>query len=118
MAKENGYKTHWISSQENNNVEYGGIVADNVVTSMGIHALKIKKEGDWFLLDLFKNLDLSQGKHFVVVQFKTPHLPYSWNYRGHPEFEKFKAEPAKVSKTSAEYHNAMLMADELISKTI
>ncbi|MBQ7536663.1 MAG: sulfatase-like hydrolase/transferase [Rickettsiales bacterium] len=118
MAKENGYKTHWISSQENNNVEYGGIVADNVVTSMGIHALKIKKEGDWFLLDLFKNLDLSQGKHFVVIQFKTPHLPYSWNYRGHPEFVKFKDLTDKVSKTRAEYHNAILMTDELISKTI
>ena len=118
LAKDNGYKTYWISSQENNNVEYGGICANEIITSLGIHALRIKKDGDYYLLEVFKNLDLSQGKHFVVIQFKTPHLPYSWNYRNHTEFDKFKDLTDKVSKTRAEYHNAILMVDNLISTII
>ena len=118
LAKDNGYKTYWISSQENNNVDYGGICADEIVTSLGIHALRIKKDGDYYLLEVFKKLDLSQGKHFVVIQFKTPHLPYTFQYRNHPEFDKFKDLTDKVSKTRAEYHNAILMADDLISTII
>ena len=120
LAKNNGYKTHWLSVSETNVMSTGGMPADHVVTKQTHTALPESYRDD-YLLEQIKNLDLSEGKHFVVVQFHSLHERYHDNYARHKkEFEYFKEDKldGRRIKSRKRYINNVFYLDYLLSETI
>ena len=120
LAKENGYKTHWLSVSATNIMSTGGMPADNVITK-DTHVVLPESQRDDYLLEQIKKLDLSDGKHFVVVQFHSLHERYDDNYGQHKDqFEYFKPNKNDDRRTSSRkrYINNVLYLDYLLSETI
>ena len=67
LAKQNGYKTHYLANQPNKYLEISGSNPEDVIVNESIaHIKSFQTIRDDHLIELFKKLDLSQGKHFVV----------------------------------------------------
>ena len=120
LAKQNGYTTHWLSVSGTNVMSTGGMPADHVVTQ-NTHIALPESYRDDYLLEQIKKLDLSQGKHFVVVQFHSLHERYHDNYANHKdEFEHFKitSQDSRITSARKRYINNVFYLDYLLSETI
>ena len=118
LAKQNGYTTHWFSAAPTNVMTTGAMPADDVITRNTHIALPDGKRDD-YLLEKIKKLDLSKGKHFVVVQFNSLHVGYAENYSKHKDkFEVFKVQKTDNKTTSMrkEYINNIFYLDYLLSE--
>lgn len=108
LAKEQGFKTFFISAQSSgltNNI--GGQYIDVFITLENEHKLFSKKK-DEALLELLKKQKLSD-KNFIVLHQRNLHSPYEKNYAHRKkEFEKFKNS----------YDNAMLYNDYILNELI
>ncbi len=117
LAKEAGYKTHWISAQDAKNTYSIGTKFIDDLRTVENDPLMYAKFREDYLVRLFKKLDLSEGRHFVVLHFRTVHSPYSENYehRG-PEFPKYPTEEGGRSRRLVNaYDNAVLYTDDIIA---
>ena len=118
MAKENGYKTHWLSSQGIIIPQDSYIFADNMHT-FEKHAYAIKKKSDDYLIDLLKKLDLSKGKHLIVLNPRNTHIPYNRNYKHRKsEFEKYTENKTRKDAELSAYHNCILYLDWWINEIL
>ena len=118
MAKDNGYKTHWLSSQGIINAEDSSIFADNMHTQEN-HGYDIKTKHDDYLIELFKELDLSKGKHLIVLNPNNTHLPYYKNYEHRKEeFRKFTDNKTRREQELSAYHNCILYLDWWINEIL
>ena len=118
MAKENGYKTHWLSTQSIINPDYSAVFADDIQTQES-NAVQYKMKGDDHLIDEFKKMDLSKGKHLVVINPKTAHIPFYKNYIHHKkEFKKFADNKTRIAQEMSAYHNSILYLDWLLNELL
>lgn len=118
LAKQNGYTTHWFSAAQTNIMTTGAMPADNAVTRNTHTTLPDGKRDD-YLLEKIKKLDLSKGKHLVVVQFNSLHVGYAENYSRHKdkfEYFKVKNEDDKTTTMRKEYINNIFYLDYLLSE--
>lgn len=117
LAKQAGYATHFISVQDAKQThEIGTHFIDDVVTSENIDDSCLDKHEDC-LLDLLKQRDLRQGKHFIVLNFRNTHTPYEKNYSHRKaEFSVFPTTSKKRTKFQQNaYRNAVLYLDSVIA---
>ena len=118
MAKENGYKTHWLSSQGIIIPQDSYVFADDMQTAEK-HIYAIKKKSDDYLIDLFKKLDLSKGKHLIVLNPRNTHTPYNKNYKHRKaEFEKYTDSKTRKDAELSAYHNCILYLDWWINEIL
>ena len=122
MAKENGYKTHWLSTQSIIIPESSSIFADEM-HNFEKHTIKVERKHDDYLIELFNNLDLSKGKHLIVINPRSVHIPYDTNYEHHKEkFEKYtnnlSVNSTKRSTTLNMYHNNIIYLDWLLNELL
>ncbi len=118
MAKENGYKTHWISTQSIVIPEYSSILADDMHT-LERHSIKVKSIHDDYLIKQFSKMDLSKGKHFIVINPRSVHIPYDSNYRHHEkQFDRYIDGVSKRDITLNMYHNNILYLDWLLNELL
>ena len=119
MAKENGYNTYFYSAYDMKQTNLIGVpFIDKIITSEADrHKFKMYKED--LLIELFKKLDLKNGKNFVVLNFKSVHSPYEKNYERHPEFDVFKPkDDSRFEEENAAYENAILYIDSVVYQLI
>ncbi len=119
MAKDNGYKTYFYSAYDMKQTNLIGVkYIDEMVTSENNrHEFKRRKED--LLLDMFKKIDLKNGKNFVVLNFKSVHSPYEENYALHPEFDVFKPkDDSRFEEENAAYENAILYVDSVLGQMV
>lgn len=116
LAKENNYKTFWLSSQELALIQdVASNFIDQAVTS---NSLVTRKNRDEHILSLFKDLDLGE-KNFIVIHQRTPHEPYEKQYKHRKE--QFEIDDVNVRDRKARaintYDNAVRFYDFLIQET-
>lgn len=117
LAKQAGYKTYWLSAQDAKNTnDIGTAHIDELITKEENPVAFAAGQED-YLLQLFKETDTAQGKHFIVLHFRTMHDPFEKNYEHHPEFDAFKpATHKRADRTRAAYRNAMLYTDDVLRR--
>jgi glucan phosphoethanolaminetransferase (alkaline phosphatase superfamily) len=116
LAKENGYKTFWLSSQELALLQdVAGNFIDQAVTS---NSLVTRKNRDEHILSLFRDLSLGK-KNFIVIHQRTPHEPYEKQYKHRKR--QFEIDDINVKdrheRTTNTYDNAVRFYDFLIQET-
>ena len=119
MAKENGFKTYFYSAYDMKQTNLIGVrYIDEMVTSEH-NPRKFKHKKEDLLLKMFKNLDLKNGKNFVVLNFKSVHSPYEENYSHHKEFDVFKPkDDSRFEEENAAYDNAILYVDSIFGQLL
>lgn len=122
IAKQNGFETYYYSNQESRLImDIGAKYIDHIANNDS-EPLLFGKYHDEGLVELLQQIDFSQGKKFVVLHMRSPHLPYEKHYKSRKgEFEKFV--PAETSKDRLEYtlntyDNALLYTDFVIDKML
>lgn len=116
LAKENGYKTFWLSSQELALIQdVASNFIDHAVTS---NSLITSKNRDEYILSLFEDLALGD-KNFIVIHQRTPHEPYEKQYKHRKE--QFEIDDVSLTdrkeRTINAYDNAVRFYDFLIQET-
>lgn len=116
LAKENGYKTFWLSAQELALIQdVAGNFIDQAVTASS-RIIPINR--DEYVLSLFQDLTLGE-KNFIVIHQKAPHTPYAKQYQHRKE--QFEIEDVNVKDrqelTTNTYDNAVRFYDFLIQET-
>jgi len=117
MAEEQGFRTHYYSTQNANLSTFSGIEhADHSLTAESIEPeLAIRR--DEVLLDIIKRVDLSQPNYIVLHQ-RNAHSPYDRNYP--PQYAFFKTTEGKASSQYRvdTYDNAVRFNDYLLHSLI
>ncbi|MDR1977008.1 MAG: sulfatase-like hydrolase/transferase [Campylobacteraceae bacterium] len=109
LAKENGFKTFFISAQDAKTAyEIGDKYIDKIVTKEE-RALAFAKKRDMALLDILNEMDFGE-RNFIVVQLRTPHAPYAKNYDSGGEFDLFSGGNERIDT----YDNAILFFDQVM----
>lgn len=119
MAKENGYKTYFYSAYDMKQTNLIGVpYIDKMITSES-NRRRFKSEKEDYLVELFKQIDLKDGKNFVVLNFRSTHSPYEKCYEHHPEFDVFKPnDNSRFEEENAAYDNAVLYIDSVLAQII
>lgn len=122
IAKKNGFETYYYSNQESRLImNIGAKYIDHIVNNDS-EPMLFAKFHDEGLNKLLNKIDFNNGKKFVVLHMRSPHLPYEKHYKHQKEkFEKFY--PAETSKDRFEYtvntyDNALLYTDYVIDLII
>ncbi len=120
LAKKNGYKTYLLSAQETCLFEEKIVRNIDQIVSKDTHIALPRSYKDDYLLKQIKKLDLSKGKHFIVIQFRSVHEQYHANYARHKEYKHFKKNSKDDRKTASRktYINNVLYLDYLLSEVI
>lgn len=119
MAKENGYKTYFYSAYDMKQTNLIGVpYIDKMITSES-NRRRFKSEKEDYLVELFKQIDLKNGKNFVVLNFRSTHSPYEKCYEHHPEFDVFKPkDDSRFEEENSSYDNSILYIDFVLSQII
>ena len=119
MAKENGYKTYFYSAYDMKQTNLIGVpYIDKMITSES-NRRRFKSEKEDYLVELFKQIDLKDGKNFVVLNFRSTHSPYEKCYEHHPEFDVFKPkDDSRFEEENSSYDNSILYIDFVLSQII
>jgi glucan phosphoethanolaminetransferase (alkaline phosphatase superfamily) len=117
MAKEQGFLTHYYSTQNANLSTFSGIeYADHSLTLESFGG-DLHGRNDETLLDIVKRVDLNQP-NFIVLHQRNSHSPYDSNYP--PEYALFNT--TKESKTDQyrvdTYDNSVRYTDHLLYSLI
>jgi len=117
LAKNNGFKTSFFSSQDGNNLK--GILGYFCPGQIDLYKGAYEIHGDYFtpLKDkqLLKQLDQIDfnSSNFIVMQQQSSHAPYGENYT--PEFKKFNKEGENShEKLKNNFLNAVLYTDSFL----
>jgi glucan phosphoethanolaminetransferase (alkaline phosphatase superfamily) len=124
LAKNNGFSTAYFSAQaENLMTGISSNYVDEVVTKEDI-ANKIKKYGEIYLVNFFKenvkSKFLKSSKNFLVIHQRNIHSPYKHNYElQHDKFNQYKTDDtAKDEYMINSYDNAMLYNDYFLNELL
>ncbi|MBO6281116.1 MAG: sulfatase-like hydrolase/transferase [Alphaproteobacteria bacterium] len=119
LAKENGYTTYFYSAYD---MKQTNLIGVPYIDNMATYESNRRKFGalkEDYLFDLFKQIDLKKGKHFVVLNFRSTHSPYEKCYEHHPEFNVFKPQDdSRYAEENAAYDNAVLYIDAVLAQII
>ncbi len=111
LAKEQGYKTYFISSQDAKTAyDIGVRYVDRIITRESERIL-FSQKGDFALLDLVQQLPKHEKK-LVFVQTRTAHSPYHENYDKGGLYDVFSGQNDRLDT----YDNSLLAFDALIEK--
>lgn len=118
LAKQSGYTTHFLSAYDVKQTHNIGVpYVDDIRTSeQNILRYSLKKEDH--MVELFQEMDLSEGQHFVVLNFKGVHSPYESNY-AHRKAEFSRYQPkndTRKEEVISSYRNAVLYIDDVIKQ--
>ncbi|GMO63243.1 MAG: lipooligosaccharide phosphoethanolamine transferase [Rickettsiales bacterium] len=102
LAKENGFKTYWLSAQSQGVSNNTGIQWQDI----RICEETIKTDDD--LLENLKKYNLNEGRNFIVLHQRNMHSPYTYYKNRDKQFEKFENN----------YDNSMLYNDTLLNEII
>ena len=80
FAREAGFRTHWLSSQESKLLAHLGSRYLDVSITREDHPLRFLQRQDRALLDILGQQRWAD-RNFVVLNLRTAHLPYAQNYR-------------------------------------
>lgn len=83
FAREAGFRTHWLSSQESKLLAHLGSRYLDVSITREDHPLRFLRRQDRALLDVLDQQRWAE-RNFVVLNLRTAHLPYAQNYRHEP----------------------------------
>ena len=118
MARDNGYTTHWLGSQGGVYAEASSLPVDDF-RPIERHLKETKSIHDDYLLEMFRTLNLKEGKHLIVIQPRSLHLPYYENYWRHRDkFEKYKENRTRKQQAMSEYHNSVLYLDWILNELL
>lgn len=115
FAKQAGFRTHWISSQESKLLANLGSRYLDVSITREDHPMQFLKRQDRALLDVLDNQRWAE-RNFVVLNLRTAHLPYAQNYR-------HEAKPAPwvdqgPNGQSNAYDNSVHYLDSLLAEVV
>ncbi|UCJ16663.1 phosphoethanolamine transferase [Pseudomonas sp. MM211] len=115
FAKQAGFRTHWISSQESKLLANLGSRYLDVSITREDHPVRFLKQQDRALLDVLDKQRWGE-RNFMVLNLRTAHLPYAQNYR-------HEAKPAPWADQGANgqsnaYDNSVHYLDSLLAKVI
>lgn len=120
LAKQAGYTTHFLSAYDVKQTHNIGVpYIDDIRTSEQDFIAYSRKNED-HMVELFQKMDLSSGKHFVVLNFKSVHSPYESNYahRGN-EFDRFRPQDdSREQEALNTYRNAVLYIDDVVHRLL
>lgn len=118
FAKEAGFKTYWISSQESKLLNDAGSPYIDVSITREDAPQRFRQQGDDALLSLLEEQEWPQ-KTFVVVLLRSVHAPYEANYQHAREHYAHWPDdpslPREVRGRNA-YDNAVLYLDSLLDR--
>ena len=121
LAKQNGFKTFYISAQDNAIAR--GFAPDyiDVFHTKEYAPIEDAKKGDLVVLDKLDAFKTKfDNKNFIVLHQRNAHSPYDKGYRNIKEFKKWTSQittPWEEQKRNS-YDNAMLFNDYFIYKVI
>lgn len=120
MARENGYKTFWVSVQESQLLSLiGSQYLDKFVTVDSLNVTQCAAMRDEALVEFAKELPLGE-KNFIVMHLRCLHSPYETNYcRRKEEFSIYPHDQGDRSeRTINAYDNAMTYHDMVIKDIV
>lgn len=117
LARQQGYKTFWISCQEPKLLyELGSEFVDHIVTTESFEKILMLQKKDEALIDILGRLTLG-AKNFIVLHQRNIHSPYSENHAHRPgEFAFYPSDlPDPHQNLVNTYDNAMHFYDFFIN---
>lgn len=120
LARQQGFRTLWLSSQESKLLANLGSPFMDVRISREDHPLLFRQQHDHALPRLLARQQLGQ-RSFVMLNLRTAHSPYQDNYRhAGARFARWPTDaslPYATRKSNA-YDNAVLYADDVLGEII
>lgn len=120
LAREAGYRTHWLSAQESKLLSHLGSRHLDVSITREDHPLRFLQRHDHALIDLLGEQDWGE-RNFVVFNLRTAHLPYEGNYDQHDEplasWPTDAGLPREIRQANA-YDNALVYLDDVLAELI
>lgn len=115
-AKEQGFKTVFISSQKDKILSYlEPLYIDELVTRSS-HEELADKRGDEMLVDVLKQTDL-QDKNFIVLYMSSLRPPFFENYEhSRTKFEKYSVLKKSADAASNAYDNNVFYVDHILKE--
>lgn len=120
LAKQSGYTTHFLSAYDIKQTHNIGVPYIDDLRTVEQNLIAYARKNEDHMVNLFRQMDLSSGKHFVVLNFKSVHSPYDSNYahRGE-EFARYRpADDSREQEALNYYRNAVLYIDDIISRLL
>ena len=118
LAKQQGFRTIYISAQNSNCLNGIQTSAIDVMITSETEAGLFDSQKDDGLLVLARKLELGP-RNFIVLHQRNIHAPYQYNYDHHPDLGKYPVDglPKREGSVNA-YDNAMLYNDRLFGEII
>ena len=121
LARKNGYKTYWISSQSDELAHMARINKNNADYFISRENRKYKHlKNDDHLIEELRNIDTSTGKHFIVLNTFAVHSNFDKHYTNRPDTSKYDVYNDPNSKTPQrdKYHNAIRYVENVIAQAM
>ena len=121
LAKSNGFKTAYISAQDNAIARSFSPDYIDIYHTKEYAPIADAEKGDLVILDKLKEFQNKfESKNFIVLHQRNAHSPYDKGYRNMEEFRKYIS-PINATweeKKRNSYDNAMLFNDYFITQVI
>ncbi len=118
LAKNQGYETYWLSSQESKLLSHAGSQHIDVRITREDYPLLFEQQHDHALATLLERKRWGK-RNFVVINLRSAHSPYEKNYRNHPEpialWPTSPPLPEDIRRKNA-YDNAVRYVDDLLAE--
>lgn len=119
LAKQSGYTTHFLSAYDVKQTHNIGVPYIDDIRTVEQNLIAYARHKEDYMVDLFNEMDVSDGRHFVVLNFKSVHSPYNSNYSHRKdEFNRYQLQENHTRQEEAisYYRNAVLYNDDIISR--
>lgn len=115
FAREAGFRTYWLSSQESKLLAHLGSRYLDVSITREDHPLRFLRRQDRALLDLLDQQRWAD-RNFVVLNLRTAHLPYAQNYR-HESTPSPWPDQGPEGQSNA-YDNSIRYLDDMLAEIL
>jgi len=120
LARQQGFRTFWLSSQESKLLTYLGSRHMDVSITREDHPLLFARRHDHALIDLLPRKQWGE-RNFVAINLRTAHSPYESNYLGHNEpvaMWPVNSDMPREERESNAYDNAIRYLDDVLEEII
>ena len=115
FAKEAGFRTHWISSQESKLLANLGSRYLDVSITREDHPMRFLKRQDHAVLEILDQQRWAE-RNFLVLNLRTAHLPYADNYRHKPSMQQWN--DSGPNGQSNAYDNSVRYLDSILAEIV
>jgi glucan phosphoethanolaminetransferase (alkaline phosphatase superfamily) len=114
QARQAGYKTFWLSTQESKLLNGLDISSIDVVITREDEPVDLAQKGDRLILDWLEEQEFG-ARNFIVVNTRTAHSPYADAYAAQDDFGVWPdgSQLPYSERQSNAYDNAMRFLDQL-----